>query len=145
MGLAPFTRAPPSRFLLSVLLVSTAATCATAASDAEFARCLANDKCKALYHQHPPHRATFDAIYALGTAVASDDAVVVARVADLRLCPHNERYVVTSTGEGVCTCPDDGQLCGVVTPFFNAIIYAACVLSTVSIVVHVTHRVWSAV
>jgi len=123
---------------------------AASPSDAQYEACKADPACSRLYHQFPPNRQVFDRLYELGAAMpgADDTTALRARAAELRPCPLNERYFVDSaTSKGVCRCPEeeDGSVeaaevtCGQVTPFHNNIIYAACVLSTTAIVIHVAH------
>ena len=131
-----------------IFLVLLAAVTVHAASDTAYTTCLADPACRRLYHQLPPNRAVFDAVYALGTdapdgSVAAASVALRARAAGLVLCPRNERYTVdVATNVGTCTCPDDGTtLCGPVTPFHNTLVYAACFLGTVALWGHVFHAV----
>ena len=122
-------------------MVAMVAMAAAAVPDGEFERCQASEACRRLYHQFPPSRAAFNRLYNLGDT-ETEAVDLRARAAELRPCPHNEKYIVSATGEGVCTCSSEHtQTCGEVTPFHNTIIYAACVLSSVTIVVHVIHSV----
>jgi len=53
------------------------------------------------------------------------------------MCKRNEIYV-----DGACVCPDSQKKCGKVTPFHNEVIVAACLISTVAILLHVAHDVF---
>ena len=42
----------------------------------------------------------------------------------------------------ICVCPDSKIHCGEVTPFYNVIITAACIITTAAIVIHVFHEIY---
>lgn len=136
--MTPAHRMRPLVLLMFLPLVTSTAL----ANDAVHTTCLADPVCRRVYHQFPPNRAVFDALYALGTdapegSPAAASVAVRARLADVHVCPWNERYVVDAAGRGTCVCPDATTPCGPLTPFNNVVVYVACAAGTAAIWMHV--------
>jgi len=109
----------------------------------DWQRCLQSTHCRLAYQQHTDagDEKTFNALYSMGASPDVSDSrtsALLAHVAHLgSICRRNEMFV-----EGRCVCPDPDQECGEVTPFFNGVIYGACIFSSLAIVAHVVHDVW---
>jgi len=101
-----------------------------------FHLCQTDPVCRALYHQYPPNRATFDHIWNQGTDGNVATIALRARVAPLHICPMNEQYIVDPSGRGACRCVQD--TCHG-TPLNNTIITVACVSCTLFLLCHVIH------
>ena len=113
----------------------------TALSDWE--ACLQSTQCRQAYQQYDEagDEQTFDALMAMGMAggVETDTRVkdLLARIAHLgSICRRNEVFV-----EGRCVCPDEDNACGEVTPFFNTVIYAACLFGSLAILTHIVYDI----
>lgn len=126
--------------IIGVLCAAAVAAASAGATKADWEACLQSALCRKAYQQGDTgkgDRATFDAMYRLGSADAENESGAVtqllARVAHLgSICRRNEVFV-----DGRCICPDHDNGCGDVTPFNNYVIYAACAFSTAALVAHV--------
>ena len=132
------------RHAIFAVAITLVARTVVAAPTGVWHKCRNSARCREAYQQQDANgnEQTFNALYAPGgvgtVETDSDVRALLARVAHLgNVCRRNEVFV-----DGKCVCPDPDKKCGDVTPFNNGVIYAACALASVAIVLHVVHDVF---